>query len=116
MNVKTVISLFLIIGLNSLLYAKTYKAVFSPKDGIICDKKSGFCVDAEGISMGLSEEYLEKKSVDKFKKMIADIKDMDMKSYTLSNGLSCDTIKRICKKSKWDDDADPKWTKILFGQ
>ena len=42
------------------------------------------------------------------------IKGFDSKSFTMSNGLSCDTRKKICKKSKWDDKADKHWTKILF--
>ena len=33
-------------------------AVFSPEQGIICDKKSGFCADSEGISLGFTKEYL----------------------------------------------------------
>jgi hypothetical protein len=65
--------------------------------------------------MGLTEEYLGKKAADKFNKMTDGMKDMDISSWTMSNGLSCDTRKKICKKSKWGDKADAHWTKILFG-
>jgi uncharacterized protein len=91
------------------------KYVFSPGQGIICDKKSNFCADKHGISFGLTKEYLGQKAVEKFKKMIEGIENMDMKTYTLSNGLSCDSNKKICKKSKWDDKADKHWTQVLFG-
>ena len=28
----------------------------------------------------------------------------------------CDTKRKICKKRKWDENADPDWTKIFFGE
>jgi len=90
--------------------------VFSPGQGIICDKKSNFCVDAQGISMELTKDYLGQKAIDRFRKLTAGIKDMDMKIYTFSNGLSCDSDKRICKKSKWDTKADKHWAQVLFGK
>ena len=43
-------------------------------------------------------------------------KDFDATIYAMSNGLYCDTNKKICKKSKWDNKADPHWTQILFGK
>ena len=88
-------------------------SVYSPGKGIICDKKSGFCVDSGGISLGLTGEYLGKKHEATWSKRIT--KDFDTTVFTFSNGLNCDTNKKICKKSKWDDKADKHWTKILFG-
>jgi hypothetical protein len=44
------------------------------------------------------------------------IKTVATTVFTFSNGLSCDTNKKICKKSKWDEKADSHWTKILFGK
>ncbi len=92
------------------------KYVFSPRHGVICDKKSNFCVDKHGISFDLTKEYLGQKAVERFKKMIEGIENMDMKTYTLSNGLSCESNKKICKKSKWDNKADKHWTQVLFGK
>ncbi|KYJ85715.1 YcgJ family protein [Sulfurovum riftiae] len=113
MKLKLLTATALILGLSTFATAKGN--VYSPDHGIICDKKSGFCVDSEGISMAFTEEYLGKKAADKFRKMTEGV-HMDMSSYTLSNGLSCDSKKRICKKSKWDDKADKHWTNILFGK
>jgi hypothetical protein len=90
--------------------------VFSPEHGVICDKKSNFCVDAYGISMGLTKEYLGKKAVETLRQMTKELKDMDMKSYTLSSGLSCDSDKRICKRNKWDTKSDTHWTHVLYGE
>lgn len=37
---------------------KTLKgAVYSPEQGIICDKKAGFCADFMGISMELPKNF-----------------------------------------------------------
>jgi len=106
--------------LGALLLATTGAiqagAVYSPEKGIICDKKSHFCADKSGISYGLTEEYLGTAAMEKFRKMTAGAGDsFDTTVFTMSNGLSCDTNKKICKKSKWDDKPDPHWTKILFG-
>jgi hypothetical protein len=117
MKINKIAIVALVVSLSSVVHAKTHEAaVYSPEHGIVCDKKAGFCVDEEGISMGFTEIYLGKKAVKKFMKMTAGMKDMDLKSYTLSNGLSCDSTKRICKKSKWDEKADEYWTKVLFSK
>lgn len=36
--------------------------VYSPYDGVICDKKGGFCADSEGISVALTKMHLGEKS------------------------------------------------------
>ena len=106
--------------LGALLLAATGTiqagAVYSPEPGVICDRKSHFCADKSGISYGLTEEYLGTAAMEKFRKMTAGAGDsFDTTVFTMSNGLNCDTKKKICKKSKWDDRPDPHWTRILFG-
>jgi hypothetical protein len=112
---KKCIIFILMLGWVSMLSAKPHGTVFSPEAGVICDKKSGFCSDSYGISLGITKEVLGEKAALKWEKILKS-KDFDATSYTMSNGLNCDTKKKICKKSKWDDNADPHWTKILFGQ
>jgi hypothetical protein len=91
-------------------------AVYSPAPGVICDKKSHFCADKEGIAYGMTQEYLGEAALAKFQKMTSGAGDsFDTTVFTMSNGLHCDAHKKICKKSKWDDKPDPHWTKILFG-
>ena len=114
MKIKTIAIVGLMISLAGVANAKTQANVYSPEAGVICDKKSGFCSDSYGISIGMTKDFLGQKAADKFTKILSD-KDFDPTSYTMSNGLSCDTKKKICKKSKWDDKADAHWTKILFG-
>ena len=115
MKLKIVSVLTLVVSLSSLLNAKSHENVYSPEQGVICDKKAGFCSDSYGISLGFTKEFLGQKTADKWTKILSD-KDFDATSYTMSNGLSCDTNKKVCKKSKWDDKADAHWTKVLFGK
>ena len=115
MQIKAVAIAALMIGTGSVANAKSLGNVYSPEQGVICDKKAGFCSDSYGISLGITKDVLGQKAADKWTKILSD-KDFDPTSYTMSNGLSCDTNKKVCKKSKWDEKADPHWTKILFGK
>ncbi len=105
----------LMIGASSVTSAKTQGNVYSPEQGVICDKKSGFCSDSYGISIGMTKDFLGQKAADKWTKNLSD-KDFDPTVYAMSNGLYCDTKKKICKKSKWDEKADAHWTAVLFGE
>ena len=112
MKINTVAVTALFIGATSLLSASN---VYSPDKGVICDKKAGFCVDSYGISLGFTKEYLGTKAEKKWLKILND-DNFDSTAFTFSNGLSCDTKQKICKKSKWDDNANAHWTKVLFGK
>jgi hypothetical protein len=111
MKINTVAVMALLIGATSFLSASS---VYSPGKGIVCDKKSGFCTDSDGISLAYTREYLGEKAGKKWSKILSD-SSFDSTSFTMSNGLSCDTKRKICKKSKFDDNADAHWTKVLFG-
>lgn len=91
MKIKTIALTALIVGLSSLVNAKSDANVYSPEQGVICDKKAGFCSDSYGISLGMTKDFLGQKAADKWTKILSD-KDFDATSYTMSNGLSCDTI------------------------
>lgn len=113
MKLKIIGILGLVVSLSSMVNAKTDGDVFSPEQGIICDKKAGFCSDSYGISIGFTKEYLGQIQADKWTDKLSD-KYFDATYFTMSNGLTCETKKKICKKSKWDDKADTHWTNILF--
>jgi hypothetical protein len=108
---KKAIAIAVLIGFGTFAQAGN---VYSPDKGVICDKKSGFCADKYGISLGLTQEYLGDKHAATWEKRLSN-PNFDPSAFTMSNGLSCDTKAKVCKKSKWDDNADPKWTGILFG-
>ena len=100
MKLQTISITVLTVGLSSIVSAESSANVYSPQQGVICDKKAGFCSDSYGISLGITKEVLGQKAADKWTKILSD-KDFDSTSYTMSNGLSCDTKQKICKKSKW---------------
>ena len=112
---KYLTAVLLILVFTAMTQAKETQNVYSPEQGVICGKKSHFCVDQYGISMGFTKDFLGQEAVDKFMKMTDSLRDMDTTVFTFSNGLNCNTNKKICKKSKWDEKTDAHWTKILFG-
>jgi hypothetical protein len=89
--------------------------VFSPEQGIICDKKSGFCADSEGISLGYTGEYLGKDAEEKFDKIISSVKEFDTTSFVMSNGVLCDAKKKHCYTNKFDNVIDQAYTRAMFG-
>ena len=88
-------------------------AVYFPEHGIVCDKKAGFCADREGISMGFTKEYLGQAAQDKMMGYVE--KDhMELYSYTMSNGIYCDSKAKKCYNNKWKENVDSYYTNMLF--
>lgn len=93
--------------------------VYSPEPGVICDKKAGFCADAEGIAVALTKMYLgdkaEKKLMDRVRPEPG-VQDFDTKTFVLTNKVACDCKAKVCKVSKLDDKVDAAHTQALFGK
>ena len=89
--------------------------VISPEQGIICDKKAGFCADSEGISLAFTGEYLGKDAEQKFSKIISDVQDFDTTSFVMSNGVECDAKVKRCYTNKYDKVVDKAHTTAMFG-
>lgn len=94
--------------------------ISSPSSGVVCDKKSGFCVDYQGISMGFTELYLGKVAMDKLQESLGDDVDVILSEYTFSNGVYCDSKERQCYKDRYYprtlDKRDNHMTKQIFGK
>lgn len=97
-------------------YAAQREAVYSPKQGVICDKYA--CADDKGLSKQLTEKYISKKAATK----LFGQGEFDTTEFTLSNGVFCDTKERLCRKDRYFE-ADgkrsavsDKYTKMLFGK
>ena len=51
---KTMMIVGLMMGVAGVANAKSKTNVYSPEQGIICDKKAGFCSDSYGISIAFT--------------------------------------------------------------
>ena len=69
--------------------------VYSPEEGIVCDKKAQFCVDASGVSLGLTKEYFSLKVQDRLLEKIENAK-LSTDKYKFSNGITCSTNEKLC--------------------
>ena len=87
--------------------------VYFPERGIVCDKKSGFCADKEGISLGYTQEYLgEEKAIEWEKRLSSPT--FDKTRYTMSNGIYCESETQQCYNNRWKDKVDRHYTDMLF--
>ncbi|WP_114636663.1 YcgJ family protein [Polynucleobacter necessarius] len=86
----------LLISLCQSIYAqsKPNSAITFPKPGgVICDKKSGFCADDQGVSVAITEMELGSQAAKNLMNQINQVglKDFDATSFTMSGGLHCET-------------------------
>jgi hypothetical protein len=115
-RIITTVSLAAVLSLCPVLAmaAALAGAVYSPKAGVLCDKKAGFCADSEGIAMALTELYLGDKAEQKMMDMMKG-GDVDTTTFTLTNGVHCDCKAKKCTVSKFEDKIDAAHTRALFG-
>ena len=107
----TAVSLGFFVTSGAAAQKKLKGTVYSPEAGIICDKKSGFCADEQGISMAYTKEYLGEKA----EKKLLGMGEFDMSTFTLSNKVYCETKIKKCTISKYEDKVDAAHTMALFG-
>jgi hypothetical protein len=93
--------------------AKPSKAISFPSAGVICDKASGFCADSQGISMGLTREYLGAAAEAKMLKLVNE--GMTTTAYVTSNGVDCDHTRKVCMAERRGTEVERRYTKQLFG-
>lgn len=118
LTLAIVVSVVLAPAVASAAEKRLKGAVYMPSQGVICDKKAGFCADPEGISMGFTKEYLGQAAQDKMMKRINESggsANFDVTWFTLSNGVSCKTKDKACTVSKFDEKIDTAHTRALFG-
>ncbi|POT56165.1 hypothetical protein C3432_19510 [Citrobacter amalonaticus] len=90
----------------------TNEAIFFPAKGIICDRTSNFCADPSGISMGLTQVYIGNTTA--LQSALGDMKNVNLASYTLSNGVFCDSQRRKCYDDKYRSRLNKVYTRNLF--
>ena len=87
--------------------------VSSPKPGVLCDYRSDFCADSQGISLALTKEYLGNAKMRTWEKRLRR-KGFDSTRFTFSNGVYCDTGAETCWNNRYRDRVDPYYTQHLF--
>lgn len=112
-----------IIVMTALLCASTCALaapIFTPATGVVCDKESHFCVDEQGISMGLTTQYLSREAQEKLQKTLGDGAGVSLGEYTLSNGVHCDSKEKQCYTDRYyprgKDKQEQKFTAQIFGK
>jgi hypothetical protein len=113
------VALFLCLAAPLAMGAQLKGAVYSPKPGIVCDKKAQFCADAQGISVAFTKEYLGDKAEQTVMNRIKEAggpANYDLTWFGFSNGVDCKTKAEVCHVSKHSDKVDAAHTKALFGR
>ncbi|MEM7008847.1 MAG: YcgJ family protein [Thermodesulfobacteriota bacterium] len=89
--------------------------VYSPGPGAVCDKVGQACFDKEGASIGITKDEFGQEAADKLMKNIEEVgNDWDPTRFTMSDGVSCNTTKKVCDDSYGH--LDKQMTKTLFGE
>ena len=94
-------------------------AVFSPRPGIVCDRKAQFCADEQGISLGHTRTYFGQQAESAMMARINDaggLPGYDLTWFAFSNGVDCKANVRLCHVAKYSDKVDAAHTKALFGR
>ena len=108
---KRALVLSAIVLTSSGAFARSH-TVYSPDQGVLCDKRSGFCADSQGISMALTGQFLGKTAAARLLKIMGT--DSDMTSFTMSNGVHCETKQRLCVTSKTTGRPDAAANGVLY--
>jgi len=87
--------------------------VSSPTPGVVCDYRSGFCADSQGISLALTKKYLGNAKMKHWEYKLRK-KSFDATRFTFSNGIYCDTGAETCWNNRYRDRVDRYYTQHLF--
>lgn len=105
-----------LIAVAVALVSSTAFATIIYKPGTLCDSKAGFCADAQGVSVSITEMELGPQAGKKLMAQINEVgvKDFDATTFTMSGGLNCNTKEKKCYTNRYDKKMDVKATKTLF--
>ena len=84
--------------------------IYFPEKGIVCDRENGFCADREGVSLTYTKEELGQAAQDK----LMGYPNLITSTFTLSNGVYCDTHVARCFNNRWKEKVDTFYTQKLF--
>ncbi|WP_413469855.1 YcgJ family protein [Serratia quinivorans] len=92
-------------------------AVFFPPaaQGVVCDRAAGFCADREGVSMGLTRQYLGEREARRLQQALGNVPPTYLDRFSLSNGVYCNRAAQACYTGRRTSVPDRVMTQALFG-
>ena len=113
--IKKMVVIAVLLGTSVPVFAAN---IFFPANGVVCDKKAGYCADSQGLSLRYTERYLSKQARVKLDKITRGA-DVNLQEFTLSNGAHCDAKERLCYTDRYyprtADKRDSILTRKLYG-
>lgn len=107
------LAIVLVLAGNAALAAG--ETLWSPDQGVICDRVAQFCADSTGVSATFTEEYLGPQAAKAVAKKLK-ANGYDSSKFTFSTGAHCNINKRRCTVAKGKDKIDPVTDGVLFHQ
>jgi hypothetical protein len=83
--------------------------VFSPEQGVVCDREGNFCADGTGISASWTEQFMGAEAAH-------NIANADQSEFVLHNGVECIVANQACLHHGKADKASKKIQKMVFGK
>ena len=83
--------------------------VFSPEQGVVCDREGNFCADGTGISASWTEQYLGAEAA-------RNLGEYDTTEFILHNGVDCVVRDQKCNYRGKVTKASKNIQKMVFGR
>lgn len=85
------------------------QGVFSPEQGVVCDREGNFCADGTGISASWTDRYMGAEAARK-------LGEYDTTEFVLHNGVDCVVADEKCTHNGKVDKVSKKIQKMVFGK
>jgi hypothetical protein len=82
--------------------------VFSPEQGVVCDREGNFCADGTGISASWTDQYMGSEAA-------RNLGEVDTAEFVLHNGVMCTVETQSCATHGKVNKASKKIQKMVFG-
>ena len=83
--------------------------VFSPEQGVMCDREGNFCADGTGISASWTDQYMGSEAAHK-------LGEVDTTEFVLHNGVMCTVETQSCAMHGKVNKTSKKIQKMVFGK
>lgn len=83
--------------------------VFSPEQGVVCDREGNFCADGTGISASWTDQYMGSEAAH-------NLGEYDTTEFVLHNGVMCTVETQSCATHGKVNKASKKIQKMIFGK